>query len=101
MSLVVRRQIEAEGTTRFATFLETTGATGYVVHLSCEPALKAALDAKARGVKISVESVLPHFLLDKTYAEREGVEGLKYVMSPPLRDESATRQRLWHALGGG
>lgn len=89
--------VEAEGTTRFATFLETTGATGYVVHLSCEAALKAALDAKARGVKISVESVLPHFLLDKTYAERDGVEGLKYVMSPPLRDKR-NQDVLWKAL---
>jgi dihydropyrimidinase len=92
--------VEAEGTTRFATFLETTGATGYVVHLSCTPALKAALDAKARGVKISVESVLPHFLLDKTYAAREGVEGLKYVMSPPLRDKR-NNAALWAALEAG
>ena len=60
--------VELEGTTRFATFLETTGAEGYVVHLSCAPALEAAKEAKARGVKISVESVLPHFLLDKTYS---------------------------------
>jgi dihydropyrimidinase len=92
--------VEAEGTTRFATFLETTGATGYVVHLSCAPALKAALDAKARGVKISVESVLPHFLLDKKYAERVGVEGLKYVMSPPLRDKR-NQAVLWDALEAG
>jgi dihydropyrimidinase len=92
--------VEAEGTTRFATFLETTGATGYVVHLSCEPALKAALDAKARGVKISIESVLPHFLLDKTYAEREGIEGLKYVMSPPLRGKR-NQATLWEALEAG
>jgi dihydropyrimidinase len=92
--------VEAEGTTRFATFLETTGATGYVVHLSCEPALKAALDAKARGVKIAVESVLPHFLLDRSYAERTGVEGLKYVMSPPLRDRR-NRATLWAALEAG
>jgi dihydropyrimidinase len=62
--------VEAEGTGRFATFLENTGATGYVVHLSCEKALRAALDAKARGVNIFVESVLPHFLLDKSHAER-------------------------------
>ena len=62
--------VEAEGTGRFATFLENTGATGYVVHLSCEKALDAALAAKSRGVRIYVESVLPHFLLDKTYAER-------------------------------
>ncbi len=92
--------VEAEGTIRFATFLETTGATGYVVHLSCGPALRAALDAKARGVKISVESVLPHFLLDKTYAAREGVEGLKYVMSPPLRDQR-NQATLWQALEDG
>jgi dihydropyrimidinase len=92
--------VEAEGTTRFATFLETTGATGYVVHLSCEPALKAAIEAKRRGVKIFVESVLPHFLLDKTCTERTGAEGLKYVMSPPLRD--AQNQRvLWEALEAG
>ena len=92
--------VEMEGTTRFATFLETTGATGYVVHLSCAPALKAAMDAKARGVKISVESVLPHFLLDKTYAEREGAEGLKHVMSPPLR-EKRNQAVLWNALAAG
>jgi dihydropyrimidinase len=92
--------VEMEGTTRFATFLETTGAKGYVVHLSCAPALKVATDAKARGVKIFVESVLPHFLLDKTDAEREGVEGLKYVMSPPLR-EKANQAVLWQGLAEG
>ena len=92
--------VEAEGTGRFATFLENTGATGYVVHLSCEKALRAALAAKSRGVKIFVESVLPHFLLDKTYAERPGVEGMKHVMSPPLR---AKRNQwiLWNALASG
>ena len=92
--------VEAEGTIRFATFLETTGATGYVVHLSCEPALKAALEAKRRGVKISVEAVLPHFLLDRTYAERQGIEGMKYVMSPPLRDKR-NQHVLWEALEAG
>jgi dihydropyrimidinase len=79
--------VEAEGTARFSVFLEQTGATGYVVHLSSAPALHAAVEAKLRGVRIHVESVLPHFLLDKTYAEREGVEGMKHVMSPPLRDK--------------
>jgi dihydropyrimidinase len=92
--------VEAEGTHHFATFLENTGATGYVVHLSCEGALKAALAAKERGVRISVESVLPHFLLDKTYAERPGLEGMKYVMSPPLRQER-NQAVLWKALQAG
>ncbi len=92
--------VEAEGTGRFAAFLEQTGATGYVVHLSCEPALRAAVDAKLRGVKLYVESVLPHFLLDKQYAERDGVEGMKYVMSPPLR-ATHNQAALWAALEAG
>src|ERR1700722_314754 len=77
--------VEAEGTSRFATFLENTGAAGYVVHLSCEKALRAAIEAKSRGVNIHVESVVPHLLLDKSFAEKSGVEGMKHVMSPPLR----------------
>jgi dihydropyrimidinase len=92
--------VEAEGTTRFATFVEQTGATGYVVHLSCAPALRAAVEAKLRGVRLHVESVLPHFLLDKSCAEREGVEGMKHVMSPPLRDRR-NHAALWKALETG
>jgi dihydropyrimidinase len=92
--------VEAEGTTRFATFLEATKAQGYVVHLSCAPALKAALDAKQRGVNLAVEAVLPHFLLDSSYTERSGVDGMKYVMSPPLRDRR-NHAKLWQALESG
>lgn len=92
--------VEAEGTARFAAFLENTGAAGYVVHLSCAPALQAAVAAKSRGVRLSVESVIPHFLLDKTYAERGGVEAMQYVMSPPLR-HPRNQPVLWHALAQG
>lgn len=92
--------VEADGTAHFASFLEITGTTGYVVHLSCDKALQAALAAKARGVKLSIESVLPHFLLDKTYAERSGVEGMKHVMSPPLRAKH-NQVALWAALANG
>jgi dihydropyrimidinase len=92
--------VEAEGTGRFATFLENTGATGYVVHLSCEKALNVALAAKTLGVNISIESVLPHFLLDKSFAERPGVEGMKHVMSPPLRGKH-NQAALWSALAAG
>ena len=63
-------------------------------------ALRAALEAKARGTRLWVESVLPHFLLDKTYAERPGVEGMKHVMSPPLRHRR-NQKILWDALAAG
>ena len=92
--------VEAEGTSRFATFLENTGAAGYVVHLSCEQALRAAIEAKSRGVNIHLESVLPHLLLDKSFAEKSGVEGMKHVMSPPLRAKQ-NHDALWKALALG
>jgi dihydropyrimidinase len=92
--------VEAEGTKRFATFLETTGARGYVVHLSCKAALKEAMAAKAKGIPLYIESVIPHFMLDKTYAERPDHEGAKFVMSPPLRDK-ANQKILWDALAQG
>ena len=64
--------------------METTGTKGYIVHLSCEAALKEAIAAKAKGIDISIESVIPHFIMDKTYAERPNHEGAKFAaMSPP------------------
>src|SRR5713226_2641626 len=92
--------VEAEGTNRFAVFLETLGAAGYVVHLSCAKALERAVAAKSRGVRLWVESVLPHLMLDKTCAEKPRVEGMKHVMSPPLRDRG-NQKALWDALATG
>jgi dihydropyrimidinase len=51
-------------------------------------------------VSLFIESVLPHFILDKSYAERVGVEGMKHVMSPPLRDRR-NLAALWEALQAG
>ncbi len=92
--------VEADGVHHFTTFLELTGARGYIVHLSCKPALEVAVAAKARGVDVSIEAVIPHLLLDKTYAERPDFEGAKYVMSPPLRDRS-NHEALWSGLESG
>ncbi len=92
--------VEADGTAHFATFLENTGATGYVVHLSCQPALERAMAAKSRGVPLYIEAVIPHLMLDRTYAERPGIEGMKHVMSPPLRDRR-NQKVLWDALAHG
>jgi dihydropyrimidinase len=92
--------VEASGVEHLATFAELTGAHVYVVHTSCDDALAAARRARQRGVQIWVESVIPHFVLDKTYAERPEFEGAKYVMSPPLR-ETRHQQALWEALKSG
>ena len=56
--------------------------------------------AKSRGVDLAVECVIPHLILDASYAERPDFEGAKYVMSPPLRTPRDQRA-LWWALEQG
>ncbi|MEM8875046.1 MAG: dihydropyrimidinase [Planctomycetota bacterium] len=93
-------RVEAEGVHHFCTFLELTGASGYIVHTSCRDAVEAALPFRARGVDVDLETVIPYLTLDDTYAQREDFEGAKYVMSPPIR--SAEHQAyLWDALRAG
>ncbi len=90
-------QVEAEGVHHLMTFAELTGAEVYVVHTSCDAAVREAVRARTRGVRAHVEVVLPHLILDRSYAERPGFEGAKYVMSPPLR-ERPEPERMWSHL---
>ncbi len=92
--------VEAEGTRHLCTMAEITGAHAYVVHLSCEQALRQAIEAKLRGTNVWVETLIQYLTLDKTYAEKPNFEGAKYVMSPPLRD-IANQGFLWHAVKTG
>jgi dihydropyrimidinase len=82
------------------TFAELTGAHVYIVHLSCREALDAAIAARLRGVNVSVETLVQYLVLDKTWAEKPGFEGAKFVMSPPLRDR-ANQAVLWNGLASG
>lgn len=93
-------RVEAEGVHHLATFAGLTGAHVYVVHTSCDDALRAAEAARNRGVRMWVETVIPYLILDKTHAERPDFEGAKCVMSPPLRDKS-NQSALWTGLQTG
>ncbi len=93
-------RVEAEGVHHLMTFAELTGATTYIVHLSCEEALQEAIAARQRGVKVNIETLIQFLLLDKSYAERPDFEGAKYVMSPPLRDVRH-QAVLWNGLRDG
>ena len=92
--------VEAEGVNHLMSFAELTGAATYIVHLSCREALERAIAARQRGVRVSVETLIQYLTLDKSYAERPAMEGMKYVMSPPLRDRR-NQEVLWHGLRDG
>jgi dihydropyrimidinase len=89
--------VEADGVHHLCTFAELLGTHVYTVHTSCDAAVREALAARYRGVNVWIESVIPHFLLDETYAERPSFEGAKYVMSPPLRAK-ANQEVLWNGV---
>jgi len=92
--------VEAEGVHHLMTFAELTGAHTYIVHTSCKRALDEALAARARGVHVSVETLIQYLVLDKTWAARPGFEGAKYVMSPPLR-AAWNQPFLWNGIRDG
>src|SRR6478735_9210421 len=92
--------VEAEGVHHLMTFAKLLDAHVYVVHTSCEEALRQAAAGKYRGVNVWVETLIQYLLIDKTYAERPNFEGAKFVMSPPLRD-ARNQPVLWNGLREG
>src|SRR5947208_990126 len=92
--------VEAEGVHHLMTFAEMHDAHVYIVHLSCDEALREAAAGKYRGVKVWVETLIQYLLVDKTHAERPNFEGAKFVMSPPLRDKR-NQNILWNGLRTG
>jgi allantoinase len=69
----------------------------HVVHLSSSDAVVPLRQAKAEGVRVSVETC-PHYL---TFAAEEIGEGAtEFKCAPPIR-ERENRDRLWAALGDG
>ena len=93
-------EVETEGCHHLMTFAELTGAHVYVVHTSCAEAVAVLSAARARGVQVWVETVIPYLVLDQTFAERPDFEGAKYVMSPPIR-EARHQPVLWEGLADG
>ena len=92
--------VEAEGVHHLMTFAKMTGAHVYIVHLSCEEALREAVRGAEQGVHVWVETLIQYLLLDRTEAEKPNFEGAKAVMSPPLRDQK-NQDVLWNALRHG
>lgn len=93
-------RVEAEGVHHLMTFAELLGTHCYIVHLSCDAALREAMAARYRGVNVWVETLIQYLVIDKTWAERPNFDGAKYVMSPPLRD-AAEQPVLWNGLRTG
>jgi dihydropyrimidinase len=92
---------EAEATRKAIELARRAEAPLYIVHLSCEGALDAVADAKARGEPVYAETC-PHYLVytDAAYDAPEEAEVIKRVISPPLRTQHDV-DALWAGLRDG
>ena len=90
---------EAEGVHRAIAIAEMAEAPVYIVHLSCADALEEVREARDNGLPAYAETCPQYLFLDYSLYEREGFEGAKWVMTPPLRDKW-NQDKLWQGLQG-
>jgi dihydropyrimidinase len=86
--------VEAEATGRAARLAELTGASLFVVHVTCAAAAAEIDAAQQRGVNVSAETCTQYLVNSIDDLRRPGVEGCRYICSPPLRD-AANQEPLW------
>jgi allantoinase len=82
---------------RAALLARETGARLYIVHVSSGRGVAAALQARARGVDITVETCAHYLYLTEADMERIGAAA---KCAPPLRPDSE-REALWASLLAG
>ncbi len=92
---------ENESVLRMITLAEAAGdAPLYIVHVSSARSAQLIKEARARGQHVFGETCPQYLFLDETSYELPGDEGLKYIMSPPLRDKS-NQEKLWNYIKDG
>jgi dihydropyrimidinase len=94
-------EAETAATRRAIQLAREAEAPLYLVHLSCEGALEAVAEAKARGEPVYAETC-PHYLTftDALYADPDETQVMKRVISPPLRTQLDV-DALWAGLREG
>src|SRR4051794_4984261 len=92
--------VEAEATSRAAKLAEYTGASLFVVHVTCAAAAAEIEAAQQRGVAVSAETCTQYLVNTIDDLRRPGAAGRRYICSPPLRDAS-NHEPLWAYLRRG
>lgn len=92
--------VEAEATGRAARLAEYTGASLFVVHVTCAAAAAEIEAAQQRGVAVSAETCTQYLVNTIDDLRKPGVEGCRYICSPPLRDAS-NHEPLWSYVRRG
>ncbi len=94
------RLAEVEAVERMCRFAEFLDQPVMLFHISCAEALDAVRRAKDHGAPVWCETC-PHYLLSTAdVLDREGVEGAKWMCSPPQRATEDV-EALWQGVTDG
>jgi len=91
------RLCESEAIYRMAAFSELIDQPVIVFHVSTAEGARVVREARGRGVKMHAETCTQYLTLTVDDLDKPGVEGAKWICSPPLRLAS-DQEALWQAL---
>ena len=91
------RGSEAEAINRLIACAELIDQPVMVFHVSTEEGAAVIRAARGRGVKVYGETCPQYLFLTVDDMERDGLEGAKWMCSPPLRSH-VDQEALWRAL---
>lgn len=99
--LVRPNSCESEAVNRMITLAETAeNAPLYIVHVSAKESVEEIRKARAAGFNVYGETCPQYLVLDETRYALPDHDGLKYIMSPPLRHKD-NQVDLWEGLKDG
>jgi len=75
-----------------------TGGRLFIVHMSTDKGMEMVASAKAEGLDVFAETCTHYLVFTEKMLTRE--DGIKWICSPPLRDQSIQNQ-LWEGLKDG
>jgi dihydropyrimidinase len=91
---------EAEAFTRLIACAALVDQPVMIYHVSTAEGAAVIRQARGEGLKVFAETCPQYLLLTKVDLDRPGMEGAKWICSPPLR-EAADQEALWRALARG
>ena len=94
-------EVEGEAADRAIRIAQVLDVPVYLVHTSCEDALKAITRARLEGQRVFGEALAGHLLIDDSvYRNPDWNFAGHHVMSPPFRPKNH-QEALWRGLQSG
>jgi dihydropyrimidinase len=94
------RVAEAEAVHRLIAMAALVDQPIVVFHVTTEASMAAIRDAQSRGQKVFAETCPQYLFLEVSDLDKPGLEGAKWMFSPPARD-AADRAAIWRGVQNG